>query len=465
MSSSSNQMSRRRFLAGSAGLVGSMTLGGPDALARERAADARGVSVTIEGARASIRNSRVQVDFDLATGTYSASSLSDGLVGFTGAAAQTDDILSSAAGLRRTAAAVAVHDGLGNSRALEVTCRRADGMAQVLEIALYPGKSFVALTAGVINRSHDPVRLREIHPLTGAVVFPRARSWDKSKTLDGGSGGSQNSVISGRIRQSVNNLLLTFVDAGHHRSLVAGGLTYHDFVKYAELGPAPGYRPVQIRRGLPAGQRLMAYLDCGPAESSVVGGVSLRVLHGSPYMFPGAEEEADPACGSVVFDEKQVVLEASGLQPYKSYLLGLSWWDYDGDGRVESVVAETLDGSQRATLVARRPLPAWKRKQQGPEQIVAAIPASVVSGGRVRVHVTNDAPAPNAVLSEAWLVEAPPPERRVGARGTGAFVAAPVSPPAPSPTAQPSGSAGKDWGRTRGSTSGTSARARCRCRI
>ena len=61
------------------------------------------------------------------------------------------------------------------------------------------------------------------------------------QTLDGQSGAGDSRVANGPDRQSPNNLLVTGSGSGGRFSVVAGGLTYTDFAKYASLAEAgPG---------------------------------------------------------------------------------------------------------------------------------------------------------------------------------------------------------------------------------
>ncbi len=362
------------------------------------------IKVRISHSSAIIENSFLRVEYDLSLGTYRAINKLTNVTGIANAKSSVNGTFSTSNHMRRTAQALTVKDSLGVGKALHVHCIDQDGLESILNIALYSRHPFIAFGAGIINRTSDPIRLTDIRPVANAEVFPHSLTWSEAKTLNGGSGGGRNSVEQGGERDCVNNLLLTFKDGGKRRTMVAGGLTYHDFVKYIRLGNPEDERKMSIQRSLGSHMRLVAYLDCG--VSHVVPQASqptIKVLRGKSYAFP--VDSNDKPFGTVTFDPNAVILEISGLHEGKSYRFGWSWWDYDDDGRVESVIVQRPDGSRKAILASHRSLPAWRNKREHPAQLSADIPEDVISDGKVRILVTNDIQVPNAVLSEAWLIE------------------------------------------------------------
>ncbi len=362
------------------------------------------VKVRISHSIAIIENSILRVEYDLSLGTYRAVNKLTKITGIANAKSSVNGILSNSVHMRRTAQSVTVRDSLGVGKALHVHCLDRNGLESILEITLYPRQPFIAFGAGMINRTTDPIRLTDIRPVANAQVVPHFHTWNETMTLNGGSGGGENSVEQGGERDCVNNLLLTFKAGGKRHTMVMGGLTYHDFVKYIRLGNPESERKESIQQSLGSHMNLVAYLDCGAAP--VIPQVSqptIKVLRGKSYAFP--VDSKDKPFGTVKFDPKEVILEIFGLHEGRSYRFGWSWWDYDNDGRVESVIAENPDGLSKVTLMDHRPLPAWREKKERPAQLSADIPANVISDGKVRIVVTNDAQVPNAVLSEAWLIE------------------------------------------------------------
>jgi len=135
----------------------------------------------------------------------------------------------------------------------------------------------------------------------------------------------------------------------------------------------------------------LAYLDCG-ATSEAVGreGLRLRVARGKPWTYVERPE------GTVAFDTDAVVVEATGLKAGQVYTLGFTWWDYDANGRAQSVwVGEQL-------VVAKTVLPVWKGKQEPAATVNVLVPDGEVKNGRVEIRFRREA-ACNAVVGEVWL--------------------------------------------------------------
>jgi type 1 glutamine amidotransferase/HEAT repeat protein len=139
----------------------------------------------------------------------------------------------------------------------------------------------------------------------------------------------------------------------------------------------------------------LAYLDCGPSMESVgKEGVRLRVVNGKPWVWTDQPE------GTIAYSGDKLIVEVAGLKAGRAYQLSYTWWDYDGNGRVQSVWVSGQQG------VAKTALPSWKGKQEAAATGTAKIPASAIKDGRVSVEFRREA-ASNAVVSEVWLADAP----------------------------------------------------------
>ena len=99
-----------------------------------------------------------------------------------------------------------------------------------------------------------------------------------------------------------------------------------------------------------------------------------------------------------------MTFEAAGLDPSRSYQLGFTWWDYDNNGRVESVIV-LEEGGREHLLADRARLPAFAGRREPPEAALYHLPASAVRGGKIGIAFQRDAGAHNAVVSEIWLWE------------------------------------------------------------
>ena len=132
---------------------------------------------------------------------------------------------------------------------------KASGPGQpdlILEIALYDDRSFLALSGGVKNTLGQSIRVKEINPVHHAKAFDGVSPKSDLRMLNGPGGagigprmdgvkqevGHQTRVHSTTNMESPNNLLATFVTDGRRKSIVLGGLTYHDYSKYASASRA-----------------------------------------------------------------------------------------------------------------------------------------------------------------------------------------------------------------------------------
>ena len=179
------------------------------------------------------------------------------------------------------------------------------------------------------------------------------------------------------------------------------------------LSPAPYPASViearrrQIADALTVGQSLLAYLDAGVAARVQEGGLTLRQVNGGAWRYPGADQVAPPPLGTVAFDSNEIAFEISGFDPTKRYALGFSWWDYDRNSRVQSVLLVGGEPVQRVSALPATPLPAYEQSRQSPVIGTIPIAPSLVSKGKLRVSFQRRA-ASNAVVSELWVTERSP---------------------------------------------------------
>jgi hypothetical protein len=306
-----------------------------------------------------------RIEFDLRTGTFNVTA--GGTLAISNAHAVVESWSSTDPGYQRKIT------GQSDSR-LMIECSRPDAPTLLLEFTQHP--EFVELRTGLKNTTDKPVRIKTFQPLTGGVVFPGAGGTDV-RTLNGPSGGNQTRVTNRPICSSANNMLLTFKQAGVRRSLVLGALKTADFTKWARTVPSS----LALER---PGLHVVSYLDCGGTGTSL-----FKVVRGKTFTWAGTTAPA----GSVLFDEEAVKLRVEQLDPQKHYALGFSWWDQDGNGRVESVIVSGRP------LIAKCPVP------RQPERPILSLPAETYQDGNLDIAFTNDAKVPNAVVSEIWLWE------------------------------------------------------------
>lgn len=253
-----------------------------------------GLAATTNGV-ISIENETVRILFDLDKGIYRGVDKVTGMTVFRNAtmginSLQGDWSMSDATVIRRSAAVTDVADALGHGKMLRVVAEMkvsAHGMkGQVelaLEIILHQGRSGIVLNVACVNRVENSggqrkaVLVKGFSPLCKAEIFPEDVQRQEPLTLDGEASYGNNSVLPGVQRESQNNVLLTYRAGDARRSVVLGGLTYHEWVKNMVLTNGPGDKVLATMRAYdPVGRMVDAcaeyrsrdsfYLDCGTAD-------------------------------------------------------------------------------------------------------------------------------------------------------------------------------------------------------
>jgi hypothetical protein len=200
-----------------------------------------------EGDTVVLENDQVKVEYDLTKGTYSASSRNDKTSNIVGACLRINEFAADAAGLTHSWEIVPVKDELGTGRRLVVKVNGSGKPELILGIALYDKCSFLALSSGLKNTLGQSISVKEINPLHHAKAFDGVSGKTDLRMLNGPGGagigprmdgvsqeiGLQTRVHSTTTMESPNNLLATFVSNGQRKSIVVGGLTYHDYAKVA----------------------------------------------------------------------------------------------------------------------------------------------------------------------------------------------------------------------------------------
>lgn len=190
------------------------------------------VVVSAKGQVASIENSFVKIEYNLARGNYKATDKRNSSVCITEAFTSIGVLNSSEPGFKHTWQSDTAKDALGTGKILRITSSNAGLPAIILEITLYAGKKFIVLAAGMDNKTDYPIQLKSIHPIN-AKAFAGLDLDADFRMLDGNGGGEYTRVTSENTLRCRNNLLVTFGKPGAKRSLVIGGLTYRDFEKFA----------------------------------------------------------------------------------------------------------------------------------------------------------------------------------------------------------------------------------------
>jgi len=163
--------------------------------------------------------------------------------------------------------------------------------------------------------------------------------------------------------------------------------------------------------GIPNGYRLAAYVNCGAQLRS--GGEAaphIKLLTEQTYTFP---EVAGPL-SHCAWDAKQVEAEVTGLNPGKAYVLGVTWWDADEQGRRQSIRLGVGEPVAWTTVLPATQACAFNEGDCTWARIPLPLTGDFAGKEKVRVAVVHEA-GPNAVVSELWLLEqsGPKAQKRV----------------------------------------------------
>jgi len=211
-------------------------------------------------------------------------------------------------------------------------------------------------------------------------------------------------------REAVDKLLATSTDKAFADQLNASlekanrpeveeaAALKHDEKRSAEFKKA-------LAKRAPQGFHLACYLDCGADDvDGAKGGAVLKVGKARAHFWPESDRAAHFRFGTVWFDGGEVPFEATGLDAKKAYQLGFSWWDFDGNGRVQSVwLAPGKSGEFKRALKSTK-LPDFKNAQEMPAEFTLPVSPSLYADGSLRIAFRQDGPN-NAVVSEIWLWE------------------------------------------------------------
>ncbi len=163
----------------------------------------------------------------------------------------------------------------------------------------------------------------------------------------------------------------------------------------------------QIEKGLKPAEKLLVYADCGREWGKTAPSGEAIAVEGDAHLFPGSRDvfESEPALGYLV-SGNPARLQIEGLLPGKKYKLFISWWDFDNGKRIQSIRLQSKDGSRSFPALKPTALPAYYEKNELGKTYSFDIPRELVKAGSFNCLIEL-VRGPNAVISEAWLVEVP----------------------------------------------------------
>ncbi len=381
--------------------------------------------ITQLGSVLTLQNERVRLDFDLALGTYNIFKQGDAHPVISKARLKINDWTSDAAGVERTWKQRSVKDTSGKGLALDLSFKAAGSPELLFTFALYEQQDFFSASAGIFNSSKAPVRIKDIYVLADGGVYDGVDMTKDFAMVDGFSGGEPleygrrlySPLTRANALKSRNNILLTFTENAQRRVLVMGGLTYHDFEKFATIAQK---RRTELELGKDGKSSLLCYLDLPKDKTDrSAGSETLTLTKGDKLRTWDNHEFRCEEVATSVMEKGKIIVEARNLQPDRPYTLGFSWWQGFRQAKnldqVQSVFVEfEKDGVvQKLALVENQILPRFDaRKKQDADEVELALPAEAVRAGNLRITVekstastvsTNLSKDVNAYLSEIWL--------------------------------------------------------------
>jgi type 1 glutamine amidotransferase len=188
------------------------------------------------------------------------------------------------------------------------------------------------------------------------------------------------------------------VETTNRPAVDEGTALMHDAKRSEDLKKA-------LARRAPPGFHLACYLDCGAdSADGVKGGPALKVGQAAAHFWPESDKAAHFRFGTVWYAGGELLFEAAGLDAKKACQIGFSWWDFDGNGRIQSVFLAPGKGGEFRQAVKATKLPDFKNSQEAPAELSVAVPPNLYADGSLRISFRQNG-ASNVVVSEVWLWE------------------------------------------------------------
>jgi len=358
-----------------------------------------------------IENEAIKFVYDLSGGSYDAIDKRNSSVCIKGGYFQINDLTTLMPGFVHTWKSRAIADELGKGQVLSIKSSKPGEVSLLFEVALYEGRGCIVFGGGIENSTGEPVRLKLMKPIAESTLFCGFDMRKNFRLLDGNSGGEPlewgvkkyTAVYKGNYVYSRNNVLITFGQNETRRSMVMGGLTYHDFEKFAVISQP---RKLELASGPDGSKSLACYLNLPDQKTDTApSGEGLRLTQGQTgrnfsYRALWGDEIATASSG-----KNGVVLEASGLEKNGKYYLGFLWWHTDRKTeRKQSVTVDSGEGTEKYVLLKDKTVPAWNwREKEDPQQVELPIPPKALGTGKIRILFTGGTDNAPPVVSEVWL--------------------------------------------------------------
>jgi hypothetical protein len=355
-----------------------------------------GIRISLSGTRVKIENKLISLRFDLNTGTYAAFDKVRKTEAIYNASTHVDDFYSSDKGVINTYVIKAVDEKLGRGAALLITSKKYNCPDQLFEITLFNNKGFITLKSGIRNNLKGSYRVVKLSPVAGASIFKGADLKKNFRLLDGEGGGAETFIRKEPFLLSQNNLLLNFGAENDRHSLIAGGLTYQEFEKFASI--QDGRSRAKELAALAGDLSFLEYIDAGNAN--FWSKTTYCTVDKIGKIFNISYAGGVPEAKSIVYDKSELRIYLKSLQPSKTYSLGLTFGAYDST-IVQSL--RLLDGDTDEEILAPVRLPNLPAGDD-PQLYFIAITPEMLKKGMPTIVVKKERGS-NCILNELILLE------------------------------------------------------------
>lgn len=147
-----------------------------------------------------------------------------------------------------------INDELGKGKALTIKVAFENYADILWQVRLYDNKEYFIFNMGIDDDTPNPYHLMSFYPLVSKKVYTGKDNTLNYSVLDGNGGGSPTRVTDMETLRSFNNLLVKFGDAKQPNILVAGGITYNEFEKFAKVTKTKEALQIQLFSEDPVGK-------------------------------------------------------------------------------------------------------------------------------------------------------------------------------------------------------------------
>lgn len=213
------------------------------------------VKIVSSDSTVTIENEYVSVGFNLSSGRYKAVNKKDNSIGLSECYFQVGQSASDNPEFTRSWKQEDVADEIGIGKKLIIKAVSDNYCSVMLDFTVYSDKSFITFKTGYENLSKLSYQCKNLTPFIGKA-FKGLNISENFCTLDGNGGGEKTEVNHNKLRNCRNNLLATFGKGDQRKSIVFGGLSYHEFEKFVTLQQEDKELQVTLHGYDPIGKRI-----------------------------------------------------------------------------------------------------------------------------------------------------------------------------------------------------------------